>query len=77
MVTETATPCAHFWLIEPPTSKTSLGCCRLCGEEREFHNYMEWEEAKGRGRAQRVMADARWQERKSLMQREQEAQDMP
>lgn len=37
-------PCgAHWWLIEPPTFKTSQGRCRYCGEEREFLNYIQLE----------------------------------
>ena len=30
--------CRHHWLIETPEGPTSLGICRLCGEERMFEN---------------------------------------
>ncbi len=35
------THCGHHWIIEPPKRSTSKGVCRLCGEEREFHNSPE------------------------------------
>jgi hypothetical protein len=30
--------CRHHWIIESPHGATSLGHCKLCGEEREFRN---------------------------------------
>ena len=30
--------CRHHWLIESPHGATSLGHCKVCGEEREFRN---------------------------------------
>ena len=33
--------CVHQWLIDPPAGPSSQGVCRLCGEEREFRNYIE------------------------------------
>ena len=30
--------CQHHWLIEAPEGPTSLGICRMCGEERMFEN---------------------------------------
>jgi hypothetical protein len=30
--------CRHHWKIAPPNGATSLGKCKLCGEEREFRN---------------------------------------
>ena len=33
--------CQHHWLIESPNGPVSMGVCRLCGAEREFHNYTE------------------------------------
>jgi len=30
--------CSHYWIIEPPQGLTSMGVCKLCGEEREFKN---------------------------------------
>mgnify|MGYP001580039596 FL=1 len=34
-------PCVHHWEIapaEPCQGGLSPGCCRYCGESREFHN---------------------------------------
>lgn len=33
--------CEHFWIIESPNGPTSKGACRVCGETREFANYLE------------------------------------
>jgi hypothetical protein len=33
--------CQHHWLIERPSGPTSKGVCRICGEERQFQNYIE------------------------------------
>jgi hypothetical protein len=33
-----APQCRHHWKIAPPNGATSLGKCKLCGEEREFRN---------------------------------------
>jgi hypothetical protein len=30
--------CRHHWVIESPQGATSLGTCKVCGEEREFRN---------------------------------------
>lgn len=54
MVTKTATPlreakseapvrtarCQHYWMIEPPGSRTSRAECVLCGERKRFPNYL-------------------------------------
>ncbi|GBD11639.1 hypothetical protein HRbin23_01310 [bacterium HR23] len=39
--------CRHKWVLEMPNGPTSRGTCRLCGEVREFRNYLAssyWEE---------------------------------
>ena len=36
-----APSCAHQWLIDTPAGKFSKGTCRLCGEEKQFQNYIE------------------------------------
>lgn len=40
--------CTHHWVIESPSGPASRGLCKLCGEEREFRNYLEnspyWED---------------------------------
>ncbi|MGI8550186.1 MAG: hypothetical protein ACR2PL_05195 [Dehalococcoidia bacterium] len=53
--------CRHHWKIAPPNGATSLGTCKVCGEEREFRNSSTdsiWENEsgesafnRGRGRA--------------------------
>ena len=54
MVTKTATPlreekveatvqtarCQHYWMIDPPDTRTSKAECLLCGERRKFPNYL-------------------------------------
>ena len=30
--------CRHHWLIESPHGATSMGVCKLCGAQKEFHN---------------------------------------
>ena len=36
-----APSCRHQWLIDSPAGPSSSGVCRLCGEERQFQNYIE------------------------------------
>ncbi len=33
--------CAHHWLIEAAGGPTSQGKCRLCGETKQFQNFVE------------------------------------
>ncbi|PKB79973.1 MAG: hypothetical protein BZY88_10610 [SAR202 cluster bacterium Io17-Chloro-G9] len=33
--------CRHHWSIQPATGPVSQGVCHLCGEVREFKNYVE------------------------------------
>ena len=33
--------CSHHWLIQAADGPTSVGVCRICGETREFKNYVE------------------------------------
>lgn len=33
--------CCHHWISEAPSGPVSNGICRLCGEEKEFKNYIE------------------------------------
>lgn len=33
--------CKHTWVIDKPNGPSSRGVCRLCGEERQFQNYIE------------------------------------
>ena len=38
---EGAATCPHQWIIDTPAGPSSKGVCRLCGEKREFLNYIE------------------------------------
>ena len=33
--------CQHHWLIQAADGPVSVGSCRICGEAREFNNYVE------------------------------------
>ncbi len=33
--------CKHFWLIDTPSGPVSRGICKVCGEAKEFKNYLE------------------------------------
>ena len=33
--------CRHRWAIETPSGKFSTVVCNLCGEKRQFQNYIE------------------------------------
>ena len=33
--------CCHHWVIQPATGPVSAGVCQVCGESREFKNYVE------------------------------------
>ena len=46
--------CRHHWVIQPATGPVSPGVCQICGEAREFKNYVEastWGDDKGASRA--------------------------
>ena len=40
--------CAHHWVTDTPSGPMSIGNCKLCGELREFPNWVDntpyWEE---------------------------------
>lgn len=40
-VSEGSLVCRHHWLIQAADGPTSGGVCRICGETREFKNYVE------------------------------------
>ncbi len=40
-VSEGSLVCRHHWLIQAADGPTSDGICRICGETREFKNYVE------------------------------------
>ena len=33
--------CIHYWRIEVPDGRKSMGVCKYCGEEKEFTNSLE------------------------------------
>jgi hypothetical protein len=33
--------CCHHWVIQPADGPVSIGLCQVCGETREFKNYVE------------------------------------
>ena len=33
--------CAHHWVIQAATGPVSAGVCRICGEAKEFKNYVD------------------------------------
>ena len=46
--------CRHHWVIQPAMGPVSQGVCQLCGEDREFQNYVEaasWGNSKHADRA--------------------------
>ena len=40
-VSEGSLVCRHHWLIQAADGPTSVGICRICGENRDFKNYVE------------------------------------
>jgi len=40
-VPEVALACQHHWMIQAADGPTSAGICRLCGETKDFKNYVE------------------------------------
>ena len=36
-----AVSCRHHWVIQPADGPVSNGLCQVCGETREFKNYVE------------------------------------
>ena len=30
--------CTHHWILDPPTSKISIGVCKLCDKVKEHSN---------------------------------------
>ncbi len=57
-VEEEAGPqCCHHWVIQPATGPVSSGLCQVCGEVREFKNYVEastWGDDKGASRTKKA-----------------------
>ena len=60
-VAEQAEPqCCHHWEIQPATGPVSSGVCQVCGEVREFKNYVEastWGDDKGASRTKKAVKE--------------------
>ncbi len=39
--TEATPQCRHHWVIQPADGLVSQGVCQVCGEIRDFKNYVE------------------------------------
>ncbi len=53
--------CCHHWVIQPATGPVCSGLCQVCGEVREFKNYVEastWGDDKGASRTKKVVKEA-------------------
>ena len=50
----TDSDCTHHWIIGRPNGPTSMGKCKICGDEQEFKNSIQgtgWDRDGGRRRA--------------------------
>ena len=50
---ESVVSCCHHWVIQPADGPSSNGACQVCGETREFKNYVEsatWGDGRTAGR---------------------------
>lgn len=59
--TQVAAACRHHWVIQPATGPVSQGSCQVCGQTKEFKNYVEastWGDDRGAGRPRRGHAPA-------------------
>jgi hypothetical protein len=53
--------CQHYYIIAEANGPTSLGACQVCGETREFQNYvntLDWTEGTGKNKAEQRRRDA-------------------
>ena len=47
--------CAHHWVIQPAMGPSSQGICQICGESKDFQNYVEaasWGDSRHTGRSE-------------------------
>ena len=55
-----AAVCRHHWVIQPATGPVSAGLCQVCGESREFKNYVEastWGDDKSAARSRNQVVE--------------------
>lgn len=56
---ETTGGCCHHWVIQPADGPVSNGLCQVCGETREFKNYVEsatWGDSRTTGKGSSASA---------------------
>ena len=56
---ETEPSCCHHWVIQPADGPISNGSCQVCGETREFKNYVEsatWGDSRTTGKGSAAVA---------------------
>ncbi len=56
---ETTGGCCHHWVIQPADGPISSGSCQVCGETREFKNYVEsatWGDSRTTGKGSSASA---------------------
>ncbi len=61
VVVDDSAQCMHHWVIQPATGPLSPGTCVICGEGRDFKNYVEgaaWGDSKLSGRSRTEAAGA-------------------
>jgi hypothetical protein len=58
---ESVDTCCHHWVIQPADGPSSNGSCQVCGEIREFKNYVEsatWGDSRTTGKGSTATATA-------------------
>ena len=58
---ESVAQCCHHWVIQPADGPISNGSCQVCGEIREFKNYVEsatWGDSRTTGKSSTASATA-------------------
>ncbi|MDA1129081.1 MAG: hypothetical protein O2913_10345 [Chloroflexi bacterium] len=56
---ESVVTCCHHWVIQPADGPVSNGSCQVCGEIREFTNYVEsatWGDSRTTGKSSSASA---------------------
>ena len=53
--------CAHHWVIQPAMGPSSPGVCQICGETKDFQNYVEaasWGDSRHTDRSEEASKEA-------------------
>ena len=59
IVDDSVETCCHHWVIQPADGPISNGSCQVCGEIREFKNYVEsatWGDSRTTGKSSSASA---------------------